>query len=258
MPLRTSEAFVLKTYKLAEVDKICVFLTRSFGKVRGVARGARKLKSIYGASLEPFTKVSLTFFEKEGRELVSIKTCDILASYFGQASDVEIVTQLSYLFELLDEFLPEHEPNEKLYRLVEAVLDAIGGAGRGEPVVREEVEALARYFEVWLLRLSGFFPDLKSCAICGSAFSPQQSLWLAGDGTPQCEKCSGGRGERVAPNVRSVFLKMFGSHPVAFSKAAGDAAELARIKEINHQLIRRCIERDVRSYGVLKQLDSKT
>src|SRR5262249_62007070 len=81
MPLHKTEAFVLRTYALKEADKICVFLTRDHGKLRGVAHGARKLRSRFGSALEPFTEVALTYYQKEARELVSISTCDILRSH---------------------------------------------------------------------------------------------------------------------------------------------------------------------------------
>src|SRR4051812_8421330 len=126
MSLVNTEAFVLRTYSLAEADKIGVFLTKEMGKARGVAHGARKMKSRFGSSLEPFTEVAITFFRKEGRELMSISNCEILRSHFHRAAqDVETASVFSYMAELLMEFLPDHEPNERLYRLVAATLEAI-------------------------------------------------------------------------------------------------------------------------------------
>src|SRR5256714_13092225 len=126
MPLHTTEAYVLRTYALAEADKICIFLTRDMCKVRGVAHGARKMKSRFGSALEPFREVSLTFFQKEGRELMSVSGCAIVRSQFHIAArSVETATAFSYLAELLNEFLPDHEPNERFYRLVSASLEAI-------------------------------------------------------------------------------------------------------------------------------------
>jgi DNA repair protein RecO (recombination protein O) len=90
MPLHKTEAFLLRSYALKEADKICVFLTKDQGKLRGVAHGARKIRSRFGSSLEPFTEVALSYFQKEGRELVSISSCDILRLHFERgARDVE-------------------------------------------------------------------------------------------------------------------------------------------------------------------------
>src|SRR5215210_978544 len=99
MGLNETEAFVLRTYKLAEADKIVVLLTRRAGLVRGVARGARRLKSKFGASLELFTHVALTYHEKEGRELVSIGQAEIIRSYFHLARREDALQALDYLSE---------------------------------------------------------------------------------------------------------------------------------------------------------------
>ena len=80
MGLIETEGLVLKSYGLAEADKIVVFLTEEYGLVRGVAKGARRLRSKFGSSLEPFSIVRLTYFQKEERELVSIRQSESLRS----------------------------------------------------------------------------------------------------------------------------------------------------------------------------------
>ena len=89
MGIVETKAVVIQTFKLADADKIAVCMTEKAGLIRGVARGARRLKSKFGASLEPFTLIRLTYFEKESRELVTIKESEILKSYFGAAKDSE-------------------------------------------------------------------------------------------------------------------------------------------------------------------------
>ena len=249
MPLHTVEAFVLRTYSLAEADKICVFLTRDLGKVRGVAHGARKMKSRFGSALEPFTEVSLTYFQKEGRELVSVSTCEILHSHFHAAArDVETSSAFSYMAELLTEFLPDHEPNERLYRLVAAVLEAIEG--------ENELTRTLRYFESWLLRLAGFFPDTARCGACGERVAADESAFLTAEGAPRCRACGGGRGTPVDARLRSCIREMFRAHPTTFARADITAAQLAEIGEINYQIIRHALERDLRSRALLNQLRS--
>jgi DNA repair protein RecO (recombination protein O) len=249
MSLHNTEAFVLRTYSLAEADKICVFLTKDMGKVRGVAHGARKMKSRFGSSLEPFTEVALTFFRKEGRELMSISTCEILRSHFHRAArDVETASAFSYMAELLMEFLPDHEPNERLYRLLLATLEAIE---EGHDLAR-----LLRYFESWLLRLGGFFPDTSRCAACGESIAADESTFLTVEGAPRCQACSGGRGTPVDSELRSLIREMFQIHPTAFSNKGVRPECVARIGEINYQIIRHALERDLRSRALLKQLST--
>lgn len=245
MPLHTTEAFVLRTYSLAEADKICVFLTRDLGKVRGVAHGARKMKSRFGSSLEPFTEVALTYFQKEGRDLMSVSTCEIVHSHFNSAaSDIEIASAFSYMAELLTEFLPDHEPNEKLYRLVAASLEAIEAG--------HDLQHVLRYFESWLLRLVGFFPDPSRCGACGAEVAADESAFLTPEGAPRCVACSGGRGASVDADLRAVIREMFRAHPTSFARRRIHPERLQLIAEINYQIIRNALERDLRSRPMLR------
>jgi DNA repair protein RecO (recombination protein O) len=247
MPLHTTDAYVLRTYALAEADKICIFLTRDMGKVRGVAHGARKMKSRFGSALEPFTEVSLTFFQKEGRDLMSVSGCEIVRSQFHIAArSVETASAFSYLAELLNEFLPDNEPNERLYRLVTASLDAIAEGS--------DLDRVLRYFETWVLRLTGFFPDTTVCAACGEMIAEREPTFLTIEGAPRCHACSGGRGAAVEAEQRAIIAEMLRSHPSAFARRPIRAEHLSRIAEINYQIIRHALERDLRSRSLLAEL----
>ena len=247
MAIHSTEAFVLRTYSLAEADKICVFLTREMGKVRGVAHGARKLRSRFGSSLEPFTEVALTYYHKEGRELVSVSNCDIVQSHFDRAArDVETAGAFSYMAELLVEFLPEHEANERLYRLVKAVLEAIEA--------QNDTRRALRYFECWLLRLVGFFPDLSMCPACGETIRDEESTFLTADGAPRCTNCSGGRGAEVSRELRGSIGRMLKLHPTGLAGDKISPEHVGRIGEINYQIIRHALERDLKSRKALGQL----
>lgn len=247
MPLQKTEAFVLRTYALKEADKICVFLTKDQGKLRGVAHGARKIRSRFGSALEPFTEVTLGYFQKEGRELVSVSTCDIVRSHFERgARDVETASAYSYMAELLTEFLPDHEPNELLYRLVVATLEAIED--------QSDLSQTLRYFEVWLLRLVGFFPDTSHCAGCDLPISDEESVFLGAEGAPRCAACGGGKGFSVDATLRGVIKEMFRVHPAAFARTRVKREHISKLGELNYQIIRHALERDLRSRALLKQL----
>lgn len=247
MPLHDAQALVLRTYKLAEADKICVLLTRQSGKMRGIAYGARKMRSRFGSSLEPFTEISLTYFEKEGRELVSISNADIVRSHFNEASEsVEAGAAMSYFSDMLCEFLPDHEPNETIYRLVSATLDAFG-EGR-------DLNALVRYFEVWLLKLAGFFPDLRACAACGAETEEGGDVWLSSDGSPRCAECSGGRGIRVGPRLRATLARALAEAPARFAATPPPVDELERLAEIALLVTRHSLERELKSYALYNRL----
>jgi len=149
MPLYTAEALVLRTYKLGEADRIVVFLTRDRGKKRGVAPNARKSRKRFGAALEPLTEVRVSYFEKERRDLVGLNYAEPVRSPLSAASP-EALGYSHYFAELIDEWAAEADVDEKLYRLGTSALEAMLS---GAPV-----EALARYFECWLLRLQGVYP----------------------------------------------------------------------------------------------------
>lgn len=247
--LHQTDAFILRTYPLAETHKICVLLTRTSGLIRGVAHGARRMKSRFGASLEPFTEIHVTYFEKEGRELVSINNCDILHSHFHHASRTENAAALSYITELLCEFLPAHDPNERLYRLVMALMQAMDAD--------LDLESLLRYFEVWLLKLSGYFPDLKVCSSCNGRIDTTSGVWLASDGAPQCYRCSGGRGTAISADLRRTIELMLKNSPEAFARVEKPVGHLTAIGEVCYRLIRRFLERDLRSYELMNQVQAE-
>src|SRR5947209_5749781 len=238
MGLNETEAIILRTYNLAEADKIVVCLTRDFGVVRAVAHGARRLKSRFGAGLEPFTIVALAYYEKEGRELVALKQAEILNSFFDLAKSAEIVSALAYMSELVIEFAPPHEPNEKVFRMVRAILLALAQAPA-------EVHALVRYFEVWILKLSGFFPDLYRCADCGRKFNNLDAIFFSSEFRPLCAQCSQGSGVVITYKGQELLRSAQKLPPLGFVEATRSLNEKERgeVYDIVQYVIRRTIER---------------
>src|SRR5579862_2660378 len=106
MPARISEAFVIQTYPLQESDLIVSFLTRDLGKMRGVAKRARRPKSPFGAGLERLSRVKMAYFQKETRELVSLDSCEMIQSQFSLVSDYQAGIALDFLAEISEQLLP--------------------------------------------------------------------------------------------------------------------------------------------------------
>jgi DNA repair protein RecO (recombination protein O) len=161
MPLYTADALVLRTYKLAEADRIVVFLTRDRGKKRGVAPHARRPRSRFTGALEPLTEVRVAYFEKERRELVNLNYAETVRSPLA-AANPESLSYSHYFAELIDAWAADADADERLFRLGCSVLDALAA---GAPV-----DALARYFECWLLRLQGVYPSDLSLSRGAIAF----------------------------------------------------------------------------------------
>jgi DNA repair protein RecO (recombination protein O) len=202
VPLHTADALVLRTYKLGEADRIVVFLTRDRGKKRGVAKGARRHRSRFIGALEPLTEVRIAYFESERRELVGLNYAEIVRSPLslvgpsaasrgpaeggrhvdaargpadagrdgdgagdqaepGRSIDTGgALGYVSYFAELLDEWAQDADADERLYRLGASMLDALSA---GTPV-----EPLGRYFEYWLLRLQGVYPEARGNLSAGA------------------------------------------------------------------------------------------
>ena len=156
VPARVSEALVLRTYPLKEADLVVSFLTRDQGKLRGVAKRARRLKSAFGAGLERLSHVRMAYFQRETRELVNLDSCELIRSQFGLVSDYWAGVALDYFAEVSEQLLPPAEPNERFFRLLLAVLGSLNNTGlqQGEPW------RAVTYFSLWALRLSGWMPDL--------------------------------------------------------------------------------------------------
>src|SRR5215471_16432147 len=126
MPQYTTDALILRTYQLGESDRIVVFLTRDRGKKRGVAKNARQSRRRFGGALEPMTCGRVAYFERERRELVSLRHVELLRSPFG-AAHADALGYIGYFAELLDEWAPEGDPNEALFRLGASIVEALGG-----------------------------------------------------------------------------------------------------------------------------------
>jgi len=156
MPARVSETYVLRTYPFREADLIVSFFTRDQGKLRGVARRARKPKSSFGSGLERLSLVSLAYSQRETRELVNLSSCDLLQSQFDLLDEFDASVVLDYIAEVSEHLLPPHEPNERFFRLLATVL---GYMHTGAPGA---IWTAITYFSLWATRLSGFLPDLAT------------------------------------------------------------------------------------------------
>jgi DNA repair protein RecO (recombination protein O) len=153
MPARSSESFILQTYPFRESDLIVSFFTRDQGKLRGVARRARRPKNTFGSGLERLSHTTVSYYQKENRELVSLNSCELVQSQFALASNYEASVALDYLAEVTEQLLPPNETNERHFRLLIAVLEYLRAGGNAFAAVT--------YFALWSVRLAGFLPDLR-------------------------------------------------------------------------------------------------
>ena len=238
MGLTETEALVLRTYNLAEADKIVVCLTRTSGLVRGVARGSRRIKNRFGAALEPFTLLQLPYYQKENQELVSISNADILKSHFGLFRDPQILPALAYMGDLVVEFSPPHQTNDKLFRMVTACLEALNQTP-------QHLQSILRYFEIWILRLEGFLPDLRSCAECGLNFSEKETVQVNHELALLCRTCAQGKGEVLSRGAYARICASQHESPHLFAHQSQDTSNRvqAEIAELTNRMIGRVLEK---------------
>jgi len=249
MPLYTTEAIVLRTYKLGEVDRIVVFLTRDRGKRRGVAQGARRMRSRFGGALEPLTRIGVTYFEKESRDLVSLNYAEPLNSLL-LSGRTDALGHAGYFAELIDECAPEADPNETLYRLGSALLDAMVGGALIEP--------LARYFEYWMLRLQGVYPSVLACAACAATLGGERgAVLLAGDHQYLCAGCAGSVPGRAVPlSAEAVaFLRTAATaSPSRIGTSPVSPQALRELEVVHRSLIATHLEKELKSVRVLREM----
>jgi DNA repair protein RecO (recombination protein O) len=155
LPTRWSESITLRTYPFREADLIVSFLTRDQGKMRGVARRAKRAKSPFGSGLERLSHVKMFYRQRENRELVNLDSCELICSQFGLVSEYGAAVALDYFAEVSEHLLPDHEPNERFFRLLLTVLDALRGAPAGA------LWQAVAYFSLWAVRLAGVLPELR-------------------------------------------------------------------------------------------------
>src|SRR5580658_6323363 len=184
MPARVSESFVLQTWPFREGDLIVSFLTRDLGKLRGVAKRARRPKSGFGSGLERLSHIKMSYFQRENRELVNIDSCEILHSQFAVLNDFASACALDFFAEVSEQLLPAAEPNEKYFRLITAVLDDLRSSNAWRAVT---------YFSVWAVRLAGLLPALHVCLGCGSWLEdpddPERAFFSRGRAGLYCHEC---------------------------------------------------------------------
>lgn len=199
MPLRESEAIILRSYSLGEADRLVSFLSRSMGRMRGVAAGARRPKSRFGASLEMLSHVYIWWHERETRELVRISQCELRESFLGAQSDYDCGVALALISEVSELLLPEREASDPSFRLLLLTARAIEHS-------RKPLVPLA-YFCLWTVKLGGWMPECSKCANCGRSLDSGAYAAAARPGM-RCSDCRLPGFRALSPASMAMLRKM--------------------------------------------------
>lgn len=256
MPLRTSEAFVIDVRKMQEADRLAVFFTEDEGKVRGVAASAARSRRRFGGKLERLSRVRVTWFEKEGRDLARIDSCDLIEESFTLHQDLRSAALLAYVAEIVDTFAHERESDRRYYRLLVSLMSALRSGG--------DPRLLARYFEIWTLRLHGLLPDLERCGGCGRNLM-SAGAFLTGGETPTalcgaCRKSGSARGgtggHRLSAAAIAALDRFRRFAPTELSKVAFTPAVMGEIEGMAVGMLTWFTGHPFRSYRFLREVES--
>lgn len=196
MPARETEAIILKTFPLGEADRLVSFLGRASGRVRGVAAGARRVKNRCGSSLEVLSHVQIWYVEKETRELVRIRQCELLESFHKAQSNYELSTGLAVISEAAESVLPDHEAAEPMFRLILLTVREIERTG--------DWTLPLSYFAFWTVRLGGWLPRFDRCSACGAEFGVGVAYHAPWEPGLLCEKCRRPGMKALHPEARQL------------------------------------------------------
>lgn len=219
-------AIVVRTRAFGESDKIVIFLTRDLGKIAGIAKGARRSKRRFVNVLEPFTHVEVTLRLRPGSDLAFVNACELRDAPMSIARDLVKFAYASYVLELTDRMVREREAGPDTYELVRDAI-ALLESGDAEPGV-------LRAFELHLLRLTGYEPQLAQCRRCGTGFASGVAMYVhPARGGVLCGRCRGeGRAYLASPPVLERLIALqharFDGRDVERFRLAPDMATEAR------------------------------
>ncbi len=240
------EAVVLRHIDWGEADRILTLLTREEGKLRCVAKGVRKLRSRKAGHLEPFTRVALML--ARGHDLWIVTQAETVEAYLPMRENLVRTGYAAYVVELVDRFTYEEGENRSLYSIL---VDALGRiSSEADPFLA------VRYFEVRLLDVLGFRPELFHCVGCGEPIQAQDQYFSVREGGILCPKC-GVYAQEARPASMSAlkFFRHFQRSGYAeASRAVLPAAVQSELEALLHAYLTYLLERDLNSPAFLREV----
>jgi DNA repair protein RecO (recombination protein O) len=247
-PAQAGVAIILRTRPYRESDKLVTFLSRDFGKLTGIAMGAKNSRRRFANCLDPLTRVRVYFRTRPSSSLAFMESCDLLHPASAFAEPVKLA-YASYLIELTDQLTAEAQTVPELYDLLDAALTALEHG--------PATAAFLRAFELHLLQLAGYEPHFETCAGCRVDLTGHDPVFLDGaHGRLLCQACQTGRrdlvevsGSVIALLERLKEIRLSEAQAHRLPPALADAA--ARIAG---HLLALHLPRPLRSVGLIANL----
>jgi DNA repair protein RecO (recombination protein O) len=246
MALKESEAIVLRTYPLREADLLVTLFTRLEGKVRGVARSAKKSKRRFGGALEPLTHVRAYYEDREKMELARLDSCEVLESPLATTVSYSRAVALGHVVEVLDELLPDREANDAVFRLALSVLVGLRGSDVWMPVT---------YFDLWMTRLMGYLPEFSECTVCGRALDGSRAFFHALADGLMCADDRRLASSEMSAESRTLAGQMFRAPLDNFAGTPWPKKRGADLRKFLLQSLERHIEKRLVTAGMLEKID---
>ncbi len=245
MSVLTSEAVVLRTWPLHESDLIVSFFTRDYGRIKGVAKAALKSRKRFGGALEPMTQARAWFAERPRQELVRLDQLEIVRSPLSAQVDYTRIAVLSFFAEVLDEALPEKDPQETVFRLLVSVL---------EQTTREQPWMPLTYFSLWMTRLMGLLPDIGHCIVCGEALHAAEVSFSNYTDGMFCGMHANGSTSSLSADSWQLAQRMLRAPASAFAAEPWPRKRGQDLRRFTQQILERHLERKLKSAEALARL----
>jgi DNA repair protein RecO (recombination protein O) len=245
MPVLTSESVVLRTWPVHEADLIVSLFTRDYGRLRGVAKAALKSRKRFGGALEPMTLARAWFAERPRQELVRLDQLEIIRSPLSAPVDHARMAVLSFFAEVVDEALPERDPQETVFRLLVSVL---------EQTTKETPWMPLTYFSLWMTRLMGLLPDISRCIVCGEALQPAEISFSSYADGLFCALHRNGSANALSADSWQLAQRMLRSPAAAFVAEPWTRKRGQDLRRFTLQTLERHLERKLRTAEALSRL----
>lgn len=242
---KQSEALILRTYPFHEADLLVTLFTRTEGKIRGVAKAAKRSKRRFGGALELLTHVVAHWEEKEKQELARLDSCDIIASPLAAQLNYPRAVALSYVAEVIDQLLPDREPSDDIFRLALSVIRHLQADAIWMPLT---------YFDLWIVRLIGLLPDLSQCAACSTSLNGSRAYFHPLADGLLCPSDKRLASSEMESESRALAAEMFRAPLETFAGSPWPRRRGSDLRKFLAQRIERHIERKLVTAGMLDKI----
>lgn len=255
MSVLTSEAVVLRTWPVHESDLLVSFFTRDYGRLKGMAKAALKSRKRFGGALEPMTVARAWFAERPRQELVRLDQLEILRSPLSTPVDQARMAVLSFYAEVIDEALPERDPQATVFRLLASVLEQTSA------VKPETVQAQSpgpwmalTYFSLWMTRLMGLLPDIGHCMVCGDTLSEGEVRFNAYADGLFCGLHANGSGSGLSADSWQLAQRMLRAPAANFASEAWPRKRGQDLRRFTLQTLERHLERKLKTAEAIARM----